>query len=64
MAKRQRTARTDRARETFLAVLRDTCNVSEAARAAGMGRRTAYDWRDADPTFSAEWDEAEEEAGG
>jgi hypothetical protein len=57
-----RTNRTDRARETFLAVFRDTCNVSEAARAAGVGRRTVYDWRDADPAFAAAWDEAEEEA--
>ena len=57
-----RTARTDRAREKFLAVLRETCNVSEAARAAAIGRRTAYEWRDADETFAADWDDAEQEA--
>lgn len=57
-----RTVRTDRARETFLTVLRETCNVSEAARAARIGRRTAYDWRNDDPAFAADWDEAEEEA--
>lgn len=62
MPKQRRTARTDRARETFLKTLRESCNVSEAARAAKIGRRTAYDWRDADPQFAAEWDEAEEEA--
>lgn len=56
------TARTDRARETFLAVLAKQCNVSEAARAAGIGRRTAYTWREADPEFAAAWDEAEQEA--
>lgn len=58
----KRTARTDRARETFLATLRETCNVSEAARKAHIGRRTAYDWRDADAAFAAEWDDAEQEA--
>lgn len=59
-----RTIRTDRARarDIFLEQLRLTCNVSHAARAAGIGRRTAYDWRDADPGFAAAWDEAEEEA--
>ncbi len=57
-----RTARTDRAREKFLAVLRESCNVSEAARAAAIGRRTAYEWRDADQKFAAEWAEAEQEA--
>jgi hypothetical protein len=62
MTKPRRTARTDRARETFLAELRETCNVSHAAREAGIGRRTAYDWRDADPEFAKAWDDAEEEA--
>lgn len=60
--KTRRTSRTDRARETFLATLRETCNVSEAARAAKIGRRTAYDWRDADEEFAAAWDDAEDEA--
>lgn len=57
-----RTDRTDRARETFLAEMRATCNVSHSARSAGVGRRTVYDWRDADPAFAAAWDDAEEEA--
>lgn len=57
-----RANRTLHARETFLSVFRETCNVSEAVRAAGVGRRTVYDWRDADPVFAAAWDEAEEEA--
>ena len=61
-AKPRRTSRTDRARETFLATLRETCNVSAAARAAKIGRSTAYDWRDADEAFAAAWDDAEEEA--
>lgn len=59
---RGRTVRTDRAREKFLAVLAETCNVSEAARSAGMSRRSAYDWRDADADFASAWDDAEQEA--
>lgn len=59
---RGRAARTDRARDTFLAMLAETCNVSEAARAAGIGRQTAYDWRDDDQTFAAAWANAEQEA--
>lgn len=55
-----RTVRTDRAREVFLARLAETCNVSEAARTAGISRRAAYDWRDADPDFAADWADAEE----
>ena len=64
MPKPSRTVRTDRARarETFLEQFRLTCNVSHAARSAGIGRRTVYDWREADPEFAAAWDEAEEEA--
>ena len=57
-----RTVRTDRARDLFLTTLRETCNVSAACRAANIGRRTAYDWRNADAEFSAAWEEAEEEA--
>lgn len=62
MAKTRRTSRTDRAREAFIATLRESCNVSEAARAAGIGRSTAYEWRDDDPEFAAAWDDAEQEA--
>lgn len=59
---RGRSGRTDRAREKFLTVLRETCNVSEAARATGVSRRSAYDWRAADPSLALAWDEAEQEA--
>lgn len=51
-----------RKKEAFLAILSETCNVSEAARAAGIGRRTAYNWRESDPEFAAAWTEAEETA--
>ena len=57
-----RTKATDRAREQFLAVLRTTCNVSEACRACGFSRSCAYENRNADPEFSRAWDEAEQEA--
>lgn len=56
-----RTKQTDRTRDAFLTVLRETCNVSAAARAAGIGRATAYEWR-ADAAFAMAWDEAEQEA--
>lgn len=56
------TIRTDRARKAFLQAFSETCNVSEACRRANIGRRAAYDWREADPSFAAEWDEAEQEA--
>lgn len=59
---RGRTVRTDRARETFIETLRESCNVSEAARAAGIARRTAYDWRDGDAEFASAWDDAEQDA--
>lgn len=62
MAKGRSTVRTNRARDTFLAVLADTCNVSESARAAGMSRNAAYCWREDDPSFAAAWEEAIETA--
>lgn len=58
----RRTTRTDRARATFLTALRETCNVAGAARTAGIGRSSAYEWRRDDPAFAAAWDEAEAEA--
>lgn len=57
-----RTDRVGKKRAAFLDVLRSTCNVSEAARTAGVARRTVYEWRDADEAFRAAWFEAEEEA--
>ena len=59
---RGRSGRSDRARATFLGVLEKTCNVSAAAREAGISRRAAYDWRDADQEFAADWKDAEEAA--
>jgi len=51
-----------RAREKFIATLRATCNVSEAARTAGIDRATAYRWRDANKEFLGLWLDAEKEA--
>lgn len=59
---RGKPVRTDRARDKFLAVLRQSCNVSAAARAAGIGRATAYQWRSDDSQFDADWKDAEDEA--
>jgi hypothetical protein len=33
-------------------------SIAGAASAAGIGRRTAYDWRKADPRFGEHWNEA------
>ncbi len=57
-----KTIRTDRARETFLATLRKTCNVSAACRTAGISRTAAYAWRRDETDFAVEWDDAEAEA--
>lgn len=56
---RGRTVRTDRARERFLEVLAESCNVSEACRRANIGRATAYEWREDDSLFAKAWAEAE-----
>ncbi|KON64793.1 hypothetical protein KOEU_17630 [Komagataeibacter europaeus] len=42
----------------FVEALRNTGNVSEACRLSGIGRTTAYQMRETDPAFAAEWDEA------
>jgi hypothetical protein len=46
----------------FLLAFRDTGNVRASCQAAGIGRQTAYDWRDQYPPFAAQWDEAQEDA--
>jgi hypothetical protein len=49
-------------RELFLKELARRGNVSDAARKAGAGRRTVYQWREAEEGFAAAWDEALEVA--
>ncbi len=53
---------TDRARSQFLEVLAGTCNVTHAARSAGISRSRVYDIRKENAEFAAAWDEAEETA--
>ncbi|WP_162993539.1 hypothetical protein [Asaia bogorensis] len=46
----------------FLDHLKKSANVSEAARAAGIDRKTAYNWRRGDGLFCEKWKQALEEA--
>ena len=65
--RRTRTGRTPRAhrnnRKTpeaeakFISALKVGKSIAAAARAAGVGRRTVYDWRDRDPAFAEAWDD-------
>ena len=58
---RGRTNRTLKKREQFLRALIDSVgNVSEACAVAGISRRSVYDWRESDPEFKADWDDAVE----
>lgn len=49
------------AKKPFIANLGGSGNVSAACAAAGISRQTAYQWRDSDPVFAAEWDAKLEE---
>jgi hypothetical protein len=53
---------TAKSRAKFLAVLAKTCDVSRAARLAGMHRASAYRYRADNPEFASDWDEAVEAA--
>ena len=53
-----RTIRTPKKRKAFLTALATGASVSAACCAAKFGRRRAYDWRDADEAFAAEWEDA------
>lgn len=55
-------ALTTNQRTRFLENLANTANVTVSCAAANFSRRTAYDHREADPEFSAAWDEAIETA--
>ena len=43
-------------RVAFLKALSKTISVTEAAKAAGISRQTAYSHKAADPIFAAKWD--------
>ncbi len=47
--------------ELFLAELRKGRSIASSAAAAGIARRTVYNWREADEEFARQWDEAIEE---
>jgi hypothetical protein len=53
-----RTIRTAERREKFLYALEQGLSVGAAARAAGMGRSAAFDWKASDPLFAKHWEEA------
>ena len=48
--------------DRFLEKFRDCANVRMACEAAGVPRRTAYNWRAKYRTFAAEWEDAKEDA--
>lgn len=56
-----RTTRTPKKEAAFLDGLRDGLSVTASCIDAGISRRTAYEWRDADDEFRKRWDEAVEE---
>lgn len=47
-------------RKRFLEKLAEERSIADACRAAGIGRRTAYNWRAASEEFKEEWDEVVE----
>lgn len=53
-----RTKLTDEKREEFLEYLRQTGNITKAADACVVARRTLYDHRKANEEFKEKWDEA------
>jgi hypothetical protein len=54
--------RRDRQKKTFIETLEAQGTVLHAAKAAGISRWTAYRWRQEDPEFASQWDEALENA--
>lgn len=59
---RVRTLRTSpRAQEAFIAELRNGLSIRAACEAAGIGRRTAYELRESDSEFAAQWQDAIED---
>lgn len=46
------------ASERFLTALGEGLSVAGAAKLAGVGRQTVYDWRKRDAAFAAAWDDA------
>lgn len=53
-----RPLRTPKNAAKFCEALATTGNVTESCKQAGIARRTAYEWRAADPGFAKDWDDA------
>lgn len=53
------TIRTPENQAAFLAALSATANVTRSCEEAGIGRQSAYQWRNDDPLFAAAWVEAQ-----
>jgi len=51
-------ARTAQKKAAFVRALAEAYTVTAACQAVGIGRRTVYDWRAADPAFAQAWDDA------
>ena len=49
---------TERQRAKFLLALAQGWSVTKAAKAGGIPRQTAYNWREADEAFARAWDDA------
>ena len=62
MTTKKQIARREAWQKKFFDALRETGNVSEAAKMAGHPRQNCYLWRDKDPDFKAKWDEAMDQA--
>ena len=58
---RQKKRRGPEDRQAFLTALAAGQSVTAAAEAAGIDRKTAYRWRDAQPDFAASWEDALED---
>jgi terminase small subunit-like protein len=57
---RKLTVKTPKTREDFLTKLREGLSIKSACEAAQISRVTAYKWRNTDPEFAADWDDAVE----
>jgi hypothetical protein len=56
--RKTKTIRTHARAIAFCAALAETANIGRACKAVGIGRATAYEWRDADSDFAERWDRA------
>ena len=53
-----RSDRTAKKRQAFLAALAETANVLKSSEIARIARRTVYDWKSADSEFADAWERA------